>query len=458
MEIRLYNTLHHKKETFMPIKPGVVGLYTCGPTVYSRAHIGNFRTFLFEDVLKRTLKLVGYNVHHVMNITDVDDKTIKKANEQSCSLSEITTRYTAEFIKDMSTLKIESIDKLPKATDHIQEMINLIKILLNQEIAYKTDDGSVFFAIEKYSDYGALVNLDFHGQKPTDRVAADEYNKNSPQDFALWKSWKKDDGQVYWDSPWGRGRPGWHIECSAMSTKYLGNHFDIHCGGVDNIFPHHENEIAQSCGALETPFVNFWLHSEHLVLADEKMSKSLGNIQTIPDLLDQGYSPETIRFALISSHYRSKLVFSLAKLDEAKQLVKRIHDTYKRLIEYETDHEDLPLEYENFMAALVDDLNTPRALGVFFNYIRDTNRMIANNELSADDAGCGKNFIESANSVFGVLQESGLLPSEITNIVLKREQARKDKNWVLADKLREELKNSGWIVEDTTDGSKCYHE
>jgi len=456
MEIRFYNTLTRKKEIFKPINKGKVSLYTCGPTVYNRAHIGNFRTFIFEDVLKRVLQLVGYNVKHVMNITDVDDKTIKKAHEENKKLNKITSKYTSEFMEDLQALKILPADLFPAATDHIQNMIEMISILIENKNAYVADDGSVFFSIDSINDYGKLANLDLKRQKQTDRVAADEYTKDNPRDFALWKAWKVEDGDVFWDSPWGIGRPGWHMECSVMSTKYLGNHFDIHCGGVDNIFPHHENEIAQSCAALGTEFVNIWMHSEHLNMADEKMSKSLGNIKTIPELLDDGHSVESLRYVLISSHYRSKLSFSSNKLDDARKAVHRINDIYNRLQGIISDGNSFPNEYDQFIEALVDDLNTPKALGILFNYLKELNRKIDNDKLTDEESSRGILFIKKADEIFSFLKDKTGIPDEIAKLVAKRNEARKDKNWKLSDLLREELKEKGWIVEDTLDGSKCY--
>ena len=456
MEIRFYNTLTRKKEIFKPINEGKVSLYTCGPTVYNRAHIGNFRTFIFEDVLKRVLQLVGYNVKHVMNITDVDDKTIKKAHEENKKLNKITSKYTAEFMEDLQALKILPADLFPAATDHIQNMIAMISILIENENAYVADDGSVFFSIDSINDYGKLANLDLKRQKQTDRVAADEYTKDNPRDFALWKAWKEEDGDVFWESPWGKGRPGWHMECSVMSTKYLGNHFDIHCGGVDNIFPHHENEIAQSCAALGTEFVNIWMHSEHLNMAEEKMSKSLGNIKTIPELLDDGHSAESLRYALISSHYRSKLAFSSNKLDDARKAVHRINDIYNRLQGIISDGNSFPSEYDKFIEALVDDLNTPKALGILFNYLKELNRKIDNDKLTDEESSHGILFLKKADEVFSFLKDKTVIPNKIAKLVAIRHEARKDKNWKLSDLLREELKEKGWIVEDTPDGSKCY--
>ena len=320
MNFYIYNTLSKKIEKFIPIEDGKVKMYTCGPTVYDNAHIGNFRTFLFEDLLKRWLQHLGFKVNHVMNITDVDDKTIKKAIKENLKLDQITKKYTARFFKDSEWLKIIPAKSYPKATDFIPEIINLIKKLINGNFAY-VDDGSVYFDIKSSPKYGKLANLVFERTRAADRFQEDEYQKKSAQDFALWKSHKESDGNNYWKSPWGDGRPGWHIECSAMSMNELGDYFDIHCGGVDNIFPHHENEIAQSESATGKKFVNYWMHSEFLVLENVKMSKSIGNIYTINDLKAMGFTPESVRYQLLSSHYRSKVVFSKKKKIESDKVI-----------------------------------------------------------------------------------------------------------------------------------------
>ena len=397
-----------------------------------------------------------YNRNHTAFFTLAGNPLDQKAHEENKKLNKITSKYTAEFMEDLQALKILPADLFPAATDHIQNMIEMISILIENKNAYVADDGSVFFSIDSINDYGKLANLDLKRQKQTDRVAADEYTKDNPRDFALWKAWKVEDGDVFWDSPWGIGRPGWHMECSVMSTKYLGNHFDIHCGGVDNIFPHHENEIAQSCAALGTEFVNIWMHSEHLNMADEKMSKSLGNIKTIPELLDDGHSAESLRYALISCHYRSKLAFSSNKLDDARKAVHRINDIYNRLQGIISDGNSFPNEYDQFIEALVDDLNTPKALGILFNYLKELNRKIDNDKLTDEESSRGILFIKKADEIFSFLKDKTVIPDEIAKLVAKRNEARKDKNWKLSDLLREELKEKGWIVEDTLDGSKCY--
>ena len=351
--IQFYNSLTKKKENFVPIKKGKVSIYTCGPTVYDNAHIGNYRTFLFEDFLKRTLLAFGYDVFHVMNITDVDDKTIQKANEEKKTLNEITDYYISNFKDDLKSLSIFPSDKLPRATDHVGQMIEMIKTLIDKGYAYVTDDGSVFFSIDAYEDYGALSNIDMNQAVRGDRVASDEYNLDNPSDFALWKSYKKEDGNVKWSSPWGLGRPGWHIECSAMSIEYLGPHFDIHCGGVDNKFPHHENEIAQSICATNKPFVNFWMHSEFLTVDGGKMSKSLGNYYCLNDLKKEGLTAEEFRYIVLSPHYRSKVNFSLDKKHEAKKAIQRIMGLKERLEKFdESESVELPRDADNFLSLI----------------------------------------------------------------------------------------------------------
>lgn len=309
MSIKFYNTLTKRKEKFQPITKGEVKLYTCGPTVYDTVHIGNFRTFLFEDLLKRYLFHKGFKIKHVMNITDVDDKTILRSNKEQKPIAELTQHYEELFYNDLVILNIWPAKYFPKATEHIEEMIKMIGKLIDKGFAYKSEDKSIYFNIAKYDQYGKLANLNLTGQKRNQRVVTDEYSKDNPQDFVLWKAWKPEDGKVFWDSPWGKGRPGWHIECSAMSNKYLGDNFDIHCGGVDNIFPHHENEIAQSECANNKTFVNYWLHSEHLLVDGGKMSKSAGNFYKISDLIDMGFTPPRNPLFIIKRTLSNKYQF-----------------------------------------------------------------------------------------------------------------------------------------------------
>ena len=458
MELRLYNSFSRKKEIFKPIKDGSVGIYTCGPTVYDYAHIGNFRTFIFEDLLKRWLLHLGYNVNHIMNITDLDDKTIKKANFENVDLKTITERYASHFMEDLKWLKIIPANDFPKATDHIQKMINMIQILLDKNFAYKENDGSVYFDINSFQKYGQLTKIDIKNQKKTLRISEDEYDKSSPNDFALWKGWKKEDGNIVWNAPWGKGRPGWHIECSAMSINALGDHFDIHCGGVDNMFPHHENEIAQSECFTGKQFVNYWLHSEFLLVDGAKMSKALNNFYKIKDLKKNSFSPESIRYQLLSGHYRSKISFSIDKKHESDKIIERITN-FDILLNQKKQKISpsnlLPDIYSEFSKAMNDDLNTPGALAVFFDWMKSESKKIKNNSLGDDEILAARNFLDIFNSIFDfVKSEPLIIPSKIKDMLKNRKLARKDKDWILSDKIRNSLKNAGWIVEDTPNGQK----
>tara|TARA_B100000427_G_scaffold161491_1_gene134291 strand:- start:391 stop:1767 length:1377 start_codon:yes stop_codon:yes gene_type:complete len=453
--LRFYNSLTKNKENFIPIKKGKVKLYTCGPTVYDYAHIGNFRTFLFEDFLKRTLISFGYEVFHVMNITDVDDKTINKSVKEGKKLNDIAEIYTSIFKKDLENLKILPPDVFPLATDHIDKMIEIIQILINKGHAYLTNDNSVFFSIDSFKDYGKLSNIDMSKVITGSRVSSDEYKLENPSDFVLWKAYKKEDGDVKWSSPWGDGRPGWHIECSAMSMQYLGDHFDIHCGGVDNKFPHHENEIAQSICATGKPFVNIWMHSEFLIINSDKMSKTLKNYYRLDDLLREGLSVEEIRYIMLSAHYRSKLNFSLEKQHEAKMAIQRILELNDRLDQFvSTEEKGLPVEAENFKLALSDDLDSPKALAIFFDWLRKTNRRLDSNKLSQSDIDKGKNFIYLLDSLYSLLNKKTMVPDEILVLVKERERARKNNDWEKSDKIRIQISKDGWIIKDTPNGPK----
>ena len=452
--IKFYNSLTQKKEEFVPIQKGKVGLYTCGPTVYDYSHIGNFRTFLFEDLLKRVLLAIGYKVHHVMNITDVDDKTIKKANDEKKELNEITNKYTDAFLKDSKSLRILEANDYPKATEHVPEMIQMIEVLIDKKFAYISKDGSVFFKISKYSDYGMLVNLS-NSTILNEEQLSDEYDLDNVNDFALWKSHKNEDGKVLWDSPWGKGRPGWHIECSAMSTKFLGAHFDIHCGGVDNKFPHHENELAQSVCSLDSPFVNYWLHSEFLTVEGKKMSKSLNNYYIISDLIEKGFTYEDFRFIILSAHYRSKVNFSIKRKDEAKSAIRRIEEVRQRLLDISNEFSNtLPNEANDFKKALMDDLDTPKALAIFFNWVRLTNQHLDQKNTTEEEAKAGNAFIEYFNSIFAILNDSNEFPDEVKSLVNLREDYRKNKEWHKSDLIRDKLLSLGWKIKDTTLGAK----
>ena len=457
MSIRFYNTINRKKVKFEPITPGTVKLYTCGPTVYDTAHIGNFRTFLFEDLLKRFLIFKGYEVYHVMNITDVDDKTIKRANKEGMTINELTLRYTKEFMNDIKSLKILPADKYPRATDHIAEMIQMIQTLEESGYAYETKDHSVYFRLDSYDSYGQLTKIDLTKQRATKRIINDEYSKDNPQDFALWKAWDDEDGKVFWESPWGRGRPGWHIECSAMSIKYLGNHFDIHCGGVDNIFPHHENELAQSVSATKGLFVNYWMHSEYLHIQGDKMSKTTGNFHKISDLISEGFTSEEIRFILLSPHYRSKLNFSLNQNHEAKTAIQRVTDVQQRLFELsDSDQKEssMPDEFEEFVAALDDDLDTPKAFAIFFGWIRSMNKLLDRGKLMFSQINGGLEFIKIFDDLFAIIPEKENVPRKLYDLIEKREKARLNQDWKTADKIRNLLHKEGWLVEDSPNGPK----
>ena len=459
MALQFYNTLKREKEIFHPIEEGKVGLYTCGPTVYDYAHIGNFRTFMFEDLLKRWLLHLGFDVNHVMNITDVDDKTIKKSQAEGVDLFEITERYTDFFMKDLDWLKIIPADIFPKATDSIPKIIRMIKILLDKGFAYREDDGSVYFNIRSFPDYGLLTKINMVNQQSASRVSDDEYDKDAPQDFALWKGWKEEDGDVVWDAPWGRGRPGWHIECSAMSSETLGDHFDIHCGGVDIMFPHHENEIAQSQCATDEPFVNVWLHSEFLLVDGGKMSKSLGNFYRISDLKEMGFTPECIRYQLLAGHYRSKITFSADKKHEGDKIVQKITDLKSRLKKRNSAmfaDGSYPEEYSEFKERMNDDLNAPRSFAVFFDWMKIINSKLDQNNISEQELGQGWEFIQAFDKIFGLIKSDQLpeIPIEITHLANQRDKARKMRDWAEADSLRQILKSKGWIVEDTPNGQQ----
>ena len=458
MSIKFYNSYSRKKEIFKPIIDGKVGLYTCGPTVYDFAHIGNFRTFIFEDLLKRWLIHTGYDVTHIMNITDVDDKTIRLAKNQNVDLNIITERFTEQFMNDLRWLKILPADKYPRATRSIEKMIEIIKKLIDKGHAYIESDGSVYFSISTFPNYGKLTGISLRDQKKSDRISDDEYGKNSPQDFALWKGWKKEDGEIGWDAPWGKGRPGWHIECSAMSSENLGNHFDIHCGGVDNMFPHHENEIAQSICSSEEKFVNYWLHSEFLLVDGGKMSKSLGNCFTVSDLVKKGFTAESIRYQLLAGHYRTKISFSLSKKQESDKVISRINEFQSLLIDLgalDAQTKELPDSYYEFVEAMNDDLNTPKALGIFHSWMRKMLKNIKTGSISETEIGVAWNFLKCFDMIFGFLSEKTFkIPFKIEKLMKHREVARAENNWTLADELRDQIQEEGWTVEDTINGQK----
>ena len=460
--MKFYNTLTRTVEEFKEIEEGHIGLYTCGPTVYDYAHIGNFRSYIFEDLVKRFFIFQGYKVKHVMNITDIDDKTIRKANELQLPLNEVTQKYIDAFNEDMHALNILAADVYPRATDHIPEMVSLIDTLLEKGFAYKKD-GSVYFSIARFRNYGRLANIDQDSLKPGMALELDEYDKEAAQDFVLWKGKKPD--EPAWPAPFGQGRPGWHIECSAMSMKYLGPHFDIHMGGVDNIFPHHENEIAQSECANGQTFVNYWLHCQHLVVDNKKMSKSAGNFYTLRDLLQRGHDPLAIRYLLISSHYRKLLNFSFASLEMASQALNRIKNFVFALKNVPTAGPENPeikelinASQNAFRENLADDFNISGALGVLFDFIYQVNLKM--NAVTQADALLILKHMEKLDLVLGILpeQESADLEAVIADKIARRERARKNKDFTLADAIRGELKNQGITLLDTPAGVKWKKE
>jgi cysteinyl-tRNA synthetase len=462
MALRFFNTYSRELEDFQPRDPAgrKIGIYTCGPTVYSRAHIGNFRAYIFEDLLQRHLELRGYKVYRVMNITDVDDKTIHGSREAKIPLSKFTAPFKQAFFEDIETLRIKRADEFPAATEqrHIDKMIAMIATLISRGLAYQAEDKSVYFRINKFPGYGKLAHFDLTQLQSTGRVKHDEYDKEHIGDFALWKAWDEEDGNVGWESPWGRGRPGWHIECSAMATALLDQPIDIHCGGVDNIFPHHEAEIAQSEGVTGKQFVRYWLHCAHLLVDGQKMSKSLGNFYTLPDLLEKGYSGRDIRYALMRVHYRAPLNFTWDGMEEARQALARIDEWLVRLRETaakKIDKEKIDMQPgSQFEDALDDDLNISAAVGLLFETIRETNRAMDRHELDAASAKAWLNWWERVNSVLMIEGEPVALPSEIAKLAEARAQARLAKDFRKSDELRDELNARGWEARDTKDGQK----
>ena len=457
--IKFFNTLTKKKEEFLPVEDNIVKMYTCGPTVYDLAHIGNFRAYVFEDLLHRYLEFRNYKVIRVMNITDVDDKTIKGARENGVSLREYTDKYIKIFIEDMETLRLKKPDFMPRATEHIKEMVELIKKLLEKGYAYYKD-GSIYFSISKFPSYGKLSGIDKSKVKIGARIDVDEYEKEDLRDFVLWKKAKEDEG-VWWETEIGKGRPGWHIECSAMSMKYLGETFDIHTGGVDNIFPHHENEIAQSEAATGKKFVNYWLHCAHLLVNGEKMSKSKGNFYTLRDLLNKGYNPVAIRYLLLSTHYRDPLNFTENSLKQAENTVKNYNDFYKGLniCAGEIYNEEIKKEIEKarnaFIESLDDDLNISGALSSIFNLIKKVNIFFSKEEIGRKNVIEVKEFLEDIDNVLCILEKKEEnLPEDILNLIKEREKARKEKDFKKADLIREKLKEKGIILEDTPYGTR----
>jgi cysteinyl-tRNA synthetase len=460
MALRLYNTLSQKAEEFAPARDNTVRMYSCGPTVYDYAHIGNFRTFTFVDLLRKWLRASGFQLNHVMNITDVDDKIIRNAVAGHKTLEEYTAIYTEAFLEDCRTLRLERPERLVRATDHIGEMVNAIERLTASGHTY-AGDGSVYFRIASFPGYGKLSHNDFSGIMSGARVDVDSYDKADARDFALWKTPK--DGEPFWPTAIGPGRPGWHIECSVMALKYLGETLDIHAGGVDLIFPHHENEIAQSESLTGKPFARFWLHAEFLMVESQKMSKSLGNYYTLRDIVARGHPPEAIRYLLASVPYRKPLNFTFEGLKSAATAIDRLRNFKLRL---ETDSfaeglnelltERTARAAQAFTASLDDDLNTAEALAAVFEYLRDANTAMDAGEFRAANAAQALQFLSQFDSVFDVLQpaaqEGSLSDADIESLIAARAEAKKSKNFARSDEIRAQLLERGVVLEDTKAG------
>jgi cysteinyl-tRNA synthetase len=471
-EIQLHNTLSGKVEPFVPQKPGEVRMYTCGPTVYDYAHIGNYRTFVFQDILRRFLKLRGFKLHHVMNLTDVDDRIIANAAAAGKSIRDYTEKFVQAFFEDCTALSIEAPERWVRATDHIDDMVQLIQRLQEKTFTYPSE-GSIYYRIAKFPNYGKLSKIDLSGIQAGARVDNDRYEKESVRDFALWKAPKP--SEHFWETAIGTGRPGWHIECSAMAMKYLGETLDIHTGGIDLAFPHHENEIAQSEAATGKPFVRYWLHAEHLLVEGEKMSKSLGNFFTLRDLFAKGYKPFALRFALASVPYRKQLNFTFDGLKQATNSVERLRNFADRLRQAKFPAgkqkgmvERIAKASEEFDAGLSDDLNTARALAAVFDLVREVNIAMDKGGFRQGDVAAVQQFLTTFDKVFAVLEDNdaeklrtlgygpatgGLGDAEIDKLVAERNAAKKKRDFAIADRIRKELADNGIILEDAKDGS-----
>lgn len=460
--MNFFNSMSRNKESVVPIEAGHIRMYTCGPTVYNFAHIGNFRAYTFEDILRRAIQFNGCRVMQVMNLTDVDDKTIRGAKAAGVSLKTFTAPFVQAFFADLKTINIQPAEAYPAATDHISEMIALVERLFEKKLAYQSDDGSVYFSVSRLPQYGRLAHLDREHLRVGARVAADEYEKESYGDFALWKAYDDSDGDVVWDSPWGRGRPGWHLECSAMAMKYLGDTFDIHTGGIDNLFPHHENEIAQTEGATGKPFVNLWMHCAHLRVNGEKMSKSLGNFFTLRDLIAKGYTGREIRYVLINGHYRQALNFTFDALTAARSSLARIDecvDALEELAALQRGFDAANACLADFTTAINDDLNIPEAFAALFALVRESNVALSQGALKPQNAADILGVFEKMDTVLGVVrfgraQKEDGVPSEIQALVDARATARATKQWAESDRLRDELAAKGWEIRDGKEGQK----
>jgi cysteinyl-tRNA synthetase len=474
MALKLFNTLSRSIQEFAPLNPTQkkIGMYCCGPTVYDFAHIGNWRTFVFADLVRRTLEFSGYNVQHVMNITDIEDKIIKGVRENKTTLREFTGKFETAFLDDLKALNCKEPHVKPRATEYIAEIITLIEKLIARGIAYQASDGSVYFSITKYRgcgcNYGQLLKLNFDEMRAGERVSSDEYEKESVADFALWKARVPDDGDIFWPSPFGEGRPGWHIECSAMSMKLLGESFDLHLGGEDLKFPHHEDEIAQSEGATGKPFVKYWLHGAHLLVEGKKMSKSLGNYFTLRDLQAKGFTGREVRYLLLTAHYRETFNFTLDGLTGAKTALARIDECIGKLREIaavgtppsggsmiQPPEGGVPKLLDAFTTAISDDLNISAAWGEVFKWVTEANKKLAENSVSALDAAANLAAWEKIDSVLGIgVRAETEIPAEISALAEARTEAKKAKDFKRADAIRDELKAKGWVVEDSPKGIK----
>jgi cysteinyl-tRNA synthetase len=471
-ELRLHNTLSGKTEAFVPLRAGEVKMYTCGPTVYDYAHIGNFRTFVFQDILRRYLKQRGLKLTHAMNLTDVDDRIIANAAAAGVGIREYTEKYAQAFFADCKAVSVEAPEFWIRATDHIADMVKLIERLQKKSFTYDSE-GSIYYRIAKFPDYGKLSKIDLTGIQAGARVDNDRYEKESARDFALWKAPKT--GEQFWETEIGPGRPGWHIECSAMAMKYLGDMLDIHTGGIDLAFPHHENEIAQSEGATGKPFVRYWLHAEHLLVEGEKMSKSLGNFYTMRDLYARGYKPSALRYALASVPYRRQLNFTFDGLQQAASSVERIRNFADRVQQGKfpagspaTMKARAARALDDFDAGLADDLNTAVALAATFDFVREANIAMDSGGFGQEDVAAAQEFLRAVDQVFAVVQdndaeklkelgygnaEAGLSDTEADAKIAERQAARQRRDFAKSDEIRKELAERGIIIEDSKDGS-----
>jgi cysteinyl-tRNA synthetase len=460
MPLRLYNTLTQELEEFRPAEGNTVRMYTCGPTVYNFVHIGNLRTFTFQDILRRWLRYRGFDLNHVMNITDVEDKIIAGAAKQGKTLKQYTEVYTKAFFDDAKALRLETPEHIAKATEHVRDMAEAVETLTAKGCTY-VSDGSTYFRIASFPEYGKLSHNDFSGIRSGARVDVDEYEKDNARDFVLWKARKGD--EPYWHEPLGDGRPGWHIECSVMAMKYLGETLDIHAGGVDLTFPHHENEIAQSESLTGKPFSRFWLHSEHLLVEWQKMSKSLGNFYTLRDLQDRGYKPEAVRYLLASVPYRKKLNFTFDGLDAANTAIQRLRNFKSRLDDQKFEQggsgdtsSDANEALKRFEEALDDDLNTAEALGVVFEFVRDMNTAIDEGRFGQENRAAAYRVLQAFDQIFDVLvptEENGALSeTEVEEKIAERTAAKKTRDFQKSDEIRAWLLGKGIVLEDTRDG------